>query len=55
MRHGHRFEGKSTWTQEHVLWIRGQRMDSEAQQRGGDEGAEPDGRGELWVGSAQDG
>ncbi len=33
LRHGRRFDGKSTWTQKHVLWIRGQRMDSEAQQR----------------------
>ncbi len=33
LRHDRKWTGKSAWTQAHVLWIRGQRMESDAQQR----------------------
>jgi len=33
LRHDRKWSGKSSWTQAHVLWIRGQRMEGEAQQR----------------------
>jgi len=33
LRHDRKWEGKSTWTTKHVLWIRSQRFESEAQQQ----------------------
>lgn len=33
LRHDRKWSGKSAWTQVHLVWIRGQRMESEAQQR----------------------
>lgn len=32
-RHGRRYEGKTSWTQKHLDWIRSQRFEHEAQQR----------------------
>lgn len=33
LRHDRKWSGRSTWTQKHLLWIRSQRFDSEAQQQ----------------------
>jgi transposase len=33
LRHDRKWPGKSTWTQRHMLWVRSQRFDSEAQQQ----------------------
>lgn len=33
LRHGRSYEGKSTWTKMHMLWIQAQRFESEAQQQ----------------------
>lgn len=33
LRHDRKWSGKSAWTQKHLVWIRGQRFESEAQQQ----------------------